>query len=71
MYLWQIFDEKVEWHADPKIDAQNDEAIRKIQNAVPKRIFREKLDWRVKSRTDNHNEEAVEQIKNAGKPVVR
>jgi hypothetical protein len=36
--LIQIFEEKVAWNAERKIDANNDEAIEKINNAPKKKV---------------------------------
>ncbi|CAF1461428.1 unnamed protein product [Rotaria sp. Silwood1] len=66
----KIFQEKVDWNANPKIDARNDEAMEKILNAPKKKIYHEKPTWSGKPKIDSHNEEIVENILRAPKPEI-
>ena len=70
IYFIQIFQQKVDWSANPKIDARNDDAMEKILNAPKKKIYDEKPSWSGKSKIDSHNEEVVETILRAPKPEV-
>ncbi|CAF4985890.1 unnamed protein product, partial [Rotaria socialis] len=64
----KIFQRKVDWSANPKIDARNDDAMEKILNTPKKKIYEEKLSWSGKPKIDTHNEEVVENILRAPKP---
>jgi hypothetical protein len=68
IFLLQIFEEKVDWYASPRIDTHNEELIKRINNTPTNKIFREKLDWRVKPRIDSHNEEIV---KNSHRSTIK
>ncbi|CAF3937678.1 unnamed protein product, partial [Rotaria magnacalcarata] len=64
----KIFQRKVDWSANSKVDARNDDAMEKILSAPKKKIYDEKPSWSVKSKIDTHNEEVVETILRAPKP---
>ncbi|CAF2553806.1 unnamed protein product [Rotaria sp. Silwood2] len=59
----KIFQQKVNWHAEPKIRSHNDEAIRQIRRAPKRKIFAQKLSWNTESKLNTHNEEAIETIR--------
>ncbi|CAF0930123.1 unnamed protein product [Adineta ricciae] len=55
----QIFDEKVDWHAQSKIDTHNDEGMKQIRSHRRPVIVDEPRVWFAPSRTDNHNPDYV------------
>ncbi|CAM2724315.1 unnamed protein product [Rotaria socialis] len=67
---FKIFQEKVDWFAEPKIKSRNDEAIRKIRRAPKTKIFGQKLSWCAESKINTHNEEAVEEIRQRPKSQI-